>query len=454
MGGLSVLRGIVGGVAGAAGNTQLQDQEAHANQQAQQQKAEEQRAKIAPLALNVKNLKSGIENAYAAYQQQNPGVTFDQWKTGPGAQQFNRFADLTQYNVHSMREILHPDWTPGPMEWLKTHTTDRLHITNAAGREAGRANDAAWDKYNEGQIAGAQTGFQPGMAPAAKATTGTETERFIADYQKTHPGASMADALRAHTDATTKESDKAPKGLKPLEAGGVAYGVIDQDSGKQYLPSQLSGSGNAPPEAKQIWQSIQAAKAEKEAAETKKENERIQMQARTLGAAFERMGMAQQFQEQMAGYRSDLTTYRALDKQADDSEAQIQGLRDQYSQPGNHAVADNELQNFYTSVVQKGGRKTAAELKLTTQIGSFGMNLKQIADKAMTGELPDELRKELLSGMQAVAKEQRAAASAAKPELPQLPTPSGPKHKQVQGTRNTQTQGGKSLSDRLNEALQ
>lgn len=178
MGGLSIVRGIIGGVAGAAGDPQTQAHMDQLNQQAQQQKIQEQRAKIAPLALNVKNLKQGIENSYNAFQQQNPGVTFDQWKTGPGAHEFNRFADLTQYNVHSMREILHPDWTPGPMEWLKTHTTDRAHITNAAGREAGRKNDAAWDKYNEGQIAQSQVGsVQPGFDSKSMAAQSLESQK-------------------------------------------------------------------------------------------------------------------------------------------------------------------------------------------------------------------------------------------------------------------------------------
>jgi hypothetical protein len=151
------------------------------------------------------------------------------------------------------------------------------------------------------------------------------------------------------------------------------------------------------------------------------------------------MGRTQEFQENMAQYRSDMTTYRNLDTQARQSEENIQALEAQYSQPGNHAAADNELQNFYTTVVQKGGRKTASELQLTLKIGSLGLNLQQAFSKAATGELPGVLRKELLAGMKAVAQEQRHMADITKPELPEITAPEGPKTKGLKNTRQTQT---------------
>jgi hypothetical protein len=151
----------------------------------------------------------------------------------------------------------------------------------------------------------------------------------------------------------------------------------------------------------------------------------------------------------MAQYRSDLTTYRALDKAADDSETTVKALESQYAQPGNKAAADNELQNFYTTVVQKGGRKTAAELALTLKIGSFGMNIEQMAKKAATGELPDQLRKELLSGMKAVADEQRAVADQKKPELPQITAPEGPQTKALKA----KAKGSSGLPDAAKKQL-
>src|ERR1700722_14214592 len=132
MGGLSIARGIVGGVAGAAGDTNTQQEMLQANQKAQQDQQNALKAKIAPLSLGITNLQKGIQTSYAQYQQAHPEWQgdFDQWEAGPGAQQFGQFTDATQQNVHAMREILHPDHQAGPTDWLKTHLTDRLHITN------------------------------------------------------------------------------------------------------------------------------------------------------------------------------------------------------------------------------------------------------------------------------------------------------------------------------------
>jgi len=225
-------------------------------------------------------------------------------------------------------------------------------------------------------------------------------------------------------DENKPPSTKTPKGLKVMGSETLPLGLENQDTGQQYLPSQLGSNGNAPPEYKEAWKTLQEAKTAKQAEEDKKEDERIKHEARVLGASFERMGMQQQFSELMAQYRSDLGTYRALNKTAEDSEALVKSLEDQYhAPPGSRAVADNMLQNFYTTVVQKGGRKTAAELALTTHIGDLETNLKQKVDKITSGELPQPLREALLNGMKAVAQEQREEADKAKPELPQVTAP-------------------------------
>lgn len=243
-----------------------------------------------------------------------------------------------------------------------------------------------------------------------------------------------------------QKEEKAPKGLKPLEGG---IGVKNEDTGDSYYPSQMNDP-KVPQEARDMLKAQKAEQDQKRQEKIQDENLGFQKQAITLGAAFDRLGMTQVFQENMRQFGSDLSEWRGIDKVARDSEGQIQGLKDQYKQPGNHAVADNELQNFYTSVVQKGGRKTAAELALTTKIGSFGMNLETMAKKASTGELPDPLRKQLMSGMEAVAKEQRSEADATKPELPQIPTRGSQKQTQAQPAGK---QGGKSLADRLADSL-
>ena len=254
------------------------------------------------------------------------------------------------------------------------------------------------------------------------------------------PGTSDADKTAFRNNAldhllkASTGKEPAPKGFKAMGQGGITYGIIDQDTGKQYLPSQLGPGGDAPPQAKSMWAAIQKAAADKQAEADKKEKEKQQhedevseRQAKQLAASFDRLGMSEQFTELMGEYRSNLLTYRNLDTEARKSEETVKALEAQYSTPGNKAAVDNELQNFFTTVVQKGGRKTAAELALTLKVGSFGMNLEQMATKASKGELPPDLRKMLLDGMKAVSAEQRAVADQVKPELPALPQRPGAK---------------------------
>jgi hypothetical protein len=336
---------------------------------------------------------------------------------------------------------------PNPVEAGAGDLLAKLHITNHLKAHVAqvRAQDAAKYQQQNQAMAGQYAQGTPPPNPAE--LTPAEAHAAARIKGGLDPGAEktpdmkpykLPDGTKMYLDAKDPSKippgavpilpgdEKAPKGLKALEQGGVAYGVEDQDTGKQYLPSQLSANGDAPPEAKQIWQTIKQAQKDKQAEEDKKEDERIQAQSRSIAAGFERMGMSQQFQENMAQYRSDLQTYRTLNTQADQSEETVAALKNQYAQPGNKSAADNELQNFYTTVVQKGGRKTAAELNLTLKIGSFGMNIQQMADKAASGELPDPLRKMLLDGMEAVSKEQRTMADQTKPELPEIAAPEGP----------------------------
>ena len=64
---------------------------------------------------------------------------------------------------------------------------------------------------------------------------------------------------------------KPPKGMKAMDQGGVFFGVEDQDTGKQYLKSQLEAGGDAPPEAKQMYKAVQDAAQAKQDAQDKKD---------------------------------------------------------------------------------------------------------------------------------------------------------------------------------------
>ncbi len=383
--------------------------------------------------------------------------------------EYQQTLDNMTATIGQMRGIL-GEKQPGanPLEAAAGDVLAKLHITNHLKSHVAqvRAENAAKYEAQNKTMAGEYAQGVPPQNPAdltpAEAHEAARIKGGLDPQAEKTPDMKpykLPNGQRVYLDAKgtippgaepiLPGDEKAPKGLKALEQGGVAYGVENQDTGQQYLPSQLSANGDAPPEAKQIWKTIKDAQAAKQAEEDKKEDDRAERQAKTIAAGFERMGMSQQFQEDMAQYRSDLTTYRTLNTQANQSEENEAALKNQYAQPGNKSAADNELQNFYTTVVQKGGRKTAAELNLTLKIGSFGMNIQQMADKAASGELPDPLRKMLLDGMEAVSKEQRTMADQTKPELPQIAAPQGPTTKK---NRDAQ-KGGKSLADRLNDAL-
>lgn len=108
-----------------------------------------------------------------------------------------------------------------------------------------------------------------------------------------------------HLNGTVRGIEHPPKGMKAMEQGGVAFGIEDQDTGKQYLPQQLEPGGTAPPEAKSIWQSIQRAAADKQKAADAKVKEQEKLQNEREDRADERMRMAQA--------HSDRKTDRAIE---------------------------------------------------------------------------------------------------------------------------------------------
>lgn len=451
MGTASVARGIIGGIAGAAGDPQTQQEMVTANQQAAQQKQNELKAKVAPLALGIKNLQTGIQSAYGQYQQAHPDWQgdFDQWKTGPGAQQFGQFADQTQHAVHSMREILHPDWTPGPTEWLKTHLTDRAHITNADHRAEDRANDQAWNQYDEKQFTQtAQNNVKPNpLSPqeqtqAAKIKAGltpkdtTEQERFVTDYMRRNPTAKAEDALKVYRDSTTGGAAAGKmQEPEPLEKGGVLYGVKDPITGKQYLPTDMD-KPDTPQNVKEIWKTVSGAQDAKKAEAEEKEERREREHLQTIGAMFGRMGRSEEFQAQMVGYREGYQEYKKQADVANASEDMVKNYTAQYADPKtDKSAADAALVADFTGILARGGRKNIAEQKLAREIGSFSLNAQQWWKKKTTGELPPELRNLYLDYMKSAAKTQREDAENLKPDPPQILSPQGPKTKQLKDSR-------------------
>jgi hypothetical protein len=438
MGGvLDAVRSMAGGVAQAAGN-----QTAHDDLQAQVQR--DRAAKQQQLQLQIAPLSEALradQTRLALYA--NPD---DPTKPLAGKEaEYKQTLDRMTQTIGQMRGLYggKPQGA-NPVEAGVGNLLDSLHITNHLKNHVANVRAENAKKYAD-QTGAMASATATGAMPFEQTTEGqklalqerlrkegarVEWQNFVdpktgdvvpidVAHQTPPPG-----YVKAGPESLTA---KAKKGIGFLGSETSPVGLVNKDTGDNYLPSQLGPNGSAPPEYKEAWQAVQVEKQRKIDDEYRKEDERNKHTAEIIGASFARMGAQQQFQENMAQYRSDLTTYRALDKDARTSEETVDALKHQYEQPGNHAVADNELQNFYTSVVQKGGRKTAAELNLTLKIGSFGMNLEQMAQKAATGELPDDLRKALWQGMAQVAKEQREMADQTKPELPQVTAPEGPK---------------------------
>lgn len=235
-------------------------------------------------------------------------------------------------------------------------------------------------------------------------------------------------ARRIKVGLAPRATDTAKTEDEPLEKGGVFYGVKGAD-GKKYFANQINAP-DTPPEVKQVWQTIQAAQKAKQDEQDKKAREQDERQLRGFAAIAGRQMQTEQFQEAMANYRADLTTFRALDKQARDSGALVDMYQQQLAQPGNKSAFDTALITDYTGILAKGGRKTQAEINFAQKIGGLGVRTEKLWTQAQTGELPESMRQMYLDYMKARATSDRAEADAARPAPPAVgssgkPAPKG-----------------------------
>lgn len=448
MGGLiNALRSITSGVAQAAGNQTAHDDLQKQMADSQQKQAQEQQQAIGP-------------HTQALIQLRNEQMQLVDPKTGQPAkgyeQQYNELTDAMQGNIHAMRTILHPDHNPSPVEHFAQHMTDKLHLTNGLKR----ANDQTrmQDQGNEQDRQQTQT-FQQGapsqgvaglnpdeQAQAVRIKAGltpkdtTEQERFTADYLKRNPGKNLEDALRSYTDATTKDTsgNKPAQEPKPLESGGIMYGVSDPSTGKQYLASQMNDPAT-PQNIKEIWKTIQDSQTAKKADADKKEQDRDNHFIEAQKNIADRMGRSEEWQAKMADYREQLAGYKTMDQSANKTQTDADTFAAQYKDPNtpDKAAVDTSLLTTYTSVLAQGGRKTQSEIALARNIGDLALNLKTKAYKAFHGgELPPELRKMYLDYINSAAKTQREDANKVKPEPPSVSVPEGPKTKALKEAKS------------------
>jgi hypothetical protein len=450
MGGLlDAVRSITGGVAQAAGN-----QSAHDDLQAQVQR--DRQAKQQQLQLQIAPLSEALradQTRLALYA--NPD---DPTKPLAGKEaEYKQTLDRMTSTIGQMRGLYggKPQGA-NPVEAGVGNLLDSLHITNHLKNHVAQVRAENAKKY-AGQTSSMATSYagavppnplivkqvqaqQAGASPAeieamknplTRPQDKTDQDKFVNDYLQRNPSKTREDAVRAWTDATTKDTS-ASKPDAPLEAGGVPYGV--RVGGAEYPASTLGPNGTAPPQAKEMWKTIKDAQAQKRADEQKKEDETNERFLRSQQDIAARMGQSENFQAQMAGYREQLSNYKTQDANADNTQTLADTYEAQYKQPGNHSATDTALLTDYTSVLAKGGRKTQAEIQLARNIGSFELNLEQKLKKATTGELPDELRKMYLDYINAAAKTQREDADKLKPEPPTIGVPEGPKTKALRAT--------------------
>jgi hypothetical protein len=167
-------------------------------------------------------------------------------------------------------------------------------------------------------------------------------------------------------------AEKPPKGLKAMEQGGVFFGIEDQDTGKQYLRAQLEPGGDAPPEAKAMYQSVQKAAADKEAAADKKEKEINDRQERQFAHSMEmlRLGLQRSF---------DLGEIR-------DAQKQVAEVKKQYYNA--YGLVRDMQRN---APAAKGGDQQAMIALLTDHAGGTA----KLAGGRLTKPIMDELQNSL-----------------------------------------------------------
>ena len=151
----------------------------------------------------------------------------------------------------------------GIRQWLKMGGKNKQQLDTA---QSTKVND--WRNQNTQMASQASVGALPfeqtekGQAEAATARNAQSLEKQRSDA-----------ALNLEKARAEDRTPKVPKGFKAMEQGGMALGIEDQDTGKQYLPNQLGPTGDAPSQAKQIWSTIQAIQKGKEARLDQKDKE-------------------------------------------------------------------------------------------------------------------------------------------------------------------------------------
>lgn len=279
---LDAVRGVAQGLDLASGNTAAASSVQQQFDQERQQKQQALQLALTPLQESLR----ADQTRLALYA--NPD---DPTKPLAGKEnEYNSTLNRMTQTIGKMRSLYgQKPQGPNPVEAGAGNLLDKLHITNHLKNHVADARAAVEAKY-QGQTQDMAEATAAGALPFAETAAGQAEAKKAADAQALEAQRAAAAqhvedtrAQAARDVANTRQTTKTPKGMKAMEQGGVAFGVMDQDTGKQYLPSQLAPNGDAPPEAKQIWATIQDAQAKKQAEQDKKDQERDKRLANTLG---------------------------------------------------------------------------------------------------------------------------------------------------------------------------
>lgn len=258
------------------------------------------------------------------------------------------------------------------------------------------------DEENAAKLAHTKLMSQPKLAAMENYTQ----EHFGAAFDQASTDQQL-EAMKAVTAASTN------KNAHLLINGSVVNGGVDEN-GKTWTPEQMA-SGEAGPTLKGQYEAQNKGLEgkRKDALDRLQKAQDFQLKKQATQQKFQagQNSLNRENQREMAGVRSAQSEYSQLDEAARAKEQQIAALNDIYSLPGDKSAADNAVVAVYaTTLTSKGTRIPISELTLARQIGSFGLRMDQMYQKATTGELPPELRKLLLDFATAEAQESRKEA--------------------------------------------
>lgn len=277
-----VLRDI-GSVAGAVGKRTADVVSGEAPKLDEEQRKAAEKAEDAQIAVKSRLLESQLETGkkYGTLTPQQQQLYVDQIT---GLYSHPRHAGTL---MEKLRQSIHPNgaYAQGPQAPLPD--ANPPGGTAAADERTRLSSLMGADDENKQQALKSIDWFKQNMLP-----------QFPPDQQ-----ARKLNEYVDHINGITQGIEKPPKGLKAMEQGGVFFGVEDQDTGKQYLKAQLEPGGDAPPEAKQMYQAVQKGAADKQNAQDKKEKESEERQNRSFAHSFQVQTIGLQKALELGDYR-------------------------------------------------------------------------------------------------------------------------------------------------------